>query len=620
MSAGSRGGRRAALPAAGWEPPSRFADDENTGTRVRFTEELSGRVLLFDFGKLAAGPAIQQWLARAFVRSTGPRSGAKRAATAEGHYWPLKLFADCLGSMSPGVQAPGELNARHIAAFRARYDGRPGQRGILKRLRVVLHGDPELPEAARVELFETRLPDAAPAANPVTAYSAGDWQVIMTALRHDVRGARDRIRAGRKLLERYRAGEIPAADPDFELGQVLDEFDRTGDFPRFSNGAPGRAARRCGGMRAVALHLCMTQMEMTAFCLLLTALTGENAGTVTEWPAVHYRPGGTGEPGTVLVEESKPRRGPELEHLVAALEDAGPGMAGLLGAGSDDHRLLRSPVRVYLLLLELSELARRHAGTGKALTAFKSTRYSSGGRWTSAPDIHRWAAARGFPVPDQVKPGSRPAVSTRRIRQTVIEQRRSPIAQTRQTMNDHYLARSRDVQAESRTVVGTALRGQVEAARSRQKIPVLTAEFLARAEKDIRAAAAEAGMEPDALAALAAGEHDTALAACTDHRASPHAPAGVPCPASFMSCLDCPNARALPSHLPVQIEVADRMTALRANIDPSAWRARYEPRLGQLADIIGEYTKAEQEQARRNLDDRQRRLVDDLMDGKLDLR
>jgi hypothetical protein len=87
-----------------------------------------------------------------------------------------------------------------------------------------------------------------------------------------------------------------------------------------------------------------------------------------------------------------------------------------------------------------------------------------------------------------------------------------------------------------------------------------------------------------------------------------------------MSCLDCPNARALPRHLPVQIEVADRISALRPNMDPPAWRSKYGTRLGQLADIIGEYTKAEQEQARRTLDDRQRRLVDDLMDGKLDLR
>jgi hypothetical protein len=566
VSAGSRGGRRAGLPAAGWEPPSRFADDERTGTQVRFTEELSGRTTLFDFGKLAAAPAVRQWLARAFARSTGPRSGVKRVATARGHHRSLKVFAEYLSSMSPGVQSPGELDARHIAAFRARYDGQHGQRDVVKRLRAALHGDPELPEAARAELFETRLPGSAQPVSPVTGYSDGDWQVIMTALRRDVRRARDRILAGRELLARYRSGEIQADDPDFELGQVLDAFDRTGDCPRTAGGSLAAAARRCGGVKDAAAHLCLTQMEMTAFCLLLAALTGENAGTVAEWPAVHYRPGGTGQPAVVLLEESKPRRGPELEHLVAPLEDAGPEMAGLLEAESEERRLFRSPLRVYLLLLELGEVARRHAGTGMALTAFKTVRTSTEGRWTSRCRFQRWGLDRGFLPPDQVTPGSRPALSTRRIRQTVIEQRRSPVSHTRATMNDHYLARSRDVQAESRTVVGDALRGQVEAARSRQRAPVLTAQFLARAREDIQAAAAEAGMEPGALAALAAGEHDTALTACTDHRAGPHTAAGSPCTASFMSCLDCPNARALPRHLPVQIEVADRIAALRANM------------------------------------------------------
>jgi hypothetical protein len=50
------------------------------------------------------------------------------------------------------------------------------------------------------------------------------------------------------------------------------------------------------------------------------------------------------------------------------------------------------------------------------------------------------------------------AVHVGRIRQTVIEHRRQPVAHTRQTMNDHYLRRSRAVEHDSRTVVGAALR------------------------------------------------------------------------------------------------------------------------------------------------------------------
>lgn len=618
MSAGSRGGRRASLPEAGWEPSGRLAGGDDPGTQVRFTEELSGRAAEYDFATRPVAPGIQHWLARALTRSTGPRSGVKRIGSARGHYHALAAFANFLAETEPAVLVPGELSARHIAAFRGRFSSKSRQREAVKRLRVVLHGDPELPEAARAELFGTRLPDAGQP-SPVTAYSDTDWQVIMTALRRDVRGARDRIRAGREVLARFRSGETGAGDTDFELGRMLDEFDRTGDCPRYDKDHHVPVVYKLGGFTAVALRLCMSQRETTAFWLLLAALTGENAGTIAEWPAVHQRPGGTGPPAVVLVEESKPRRGPELEHMVAALEDAPPSLTGLLEAGDEDHRLFRSPLRVYLLLLELGEVARRHAGSQSPFTAF-APKGTLDGRWTTQVRAPRWAAGHGFPRSTHATPASLPAIDTRRIRQTVIELRRRPVAHTRRTMNDHYLARSADVQAESRTVVGAALRGQVEAARARQQMPVFTAEFLAHAGENLPAAAAEAGLDPDVLARLASGGQDTALAACTDHHASPHAPAGAPCPESFLDCLDCPNARALPRHLPVQIAVADRMTQLRAHLDPAIWRVRYEPRLDQLAGIITAYTTAEQEQARQALDARQRQLADDLMDGRLDLR
>jgi hypothetical protein len=619
VTADSRGGQRAALPAAGWKPPARAVTTAAGGAQARFIEELSGQAATFDFSGFPVAPAVQEWLARAFTRSTGPRSGAKRVSTASNRYYALKGFAESLASARPPVQRPGQLGARHVVAFRAGYDGRPGLRWALTGLRSALRDDPDLPEAARAELYETRLPEAH---EPVlvTAYSDQEWQVIMTALRHDVRGARDRIRAGQDLLGRYRLGQVAAEDAEHAPGRLLDEFDQTGDLPRYPSGTHTEAVLGLGGFTAIAGRLCMTQRETTAFCLLLAALTGENAGTVAGWPAVFQRPGGAAPPGVVLIEESKPRRGPEREHMVAALEDTAPALAGLLDSPGEEHRLFRSPLRVYLLLLDLGEVARRHSGTGSPFTALAPGGGGVAGRWATRVHVVRWARAHGFPAAHQAAPGSRPAVDVRRIRQTVTEQRRQPVAHTRQTMNDHYLARSRGVQAESRVVVGTALRGQVEAARARQKIPVLTAGLLARARGDLPGAAAEAGLEPEVLARMIAGGQDTALAACADHLAGPHAPAGVPCPASFLSCLDCANARALPRHLPVQVAVADRMAALRPHLDPAVWAARYGPRLGQLAGIIGAYTAAEQEQARRALDERQRRLVDDLMGGRLDLR
>jgi len=211
-------------------------------------------------------------------------------------------------------------------------------------------------------------------------------------------------------------------------------------------------------------------------------------------------------------------------------------------------------------------------------------------------------------------------VDVRRLRQTVIERRRQPIAHTRQTMNDHYLRRSRTVQDDSRTVVGAALREQVDSARAAQGMPVLTVAFLAHARHDPAAAAATARIHQDTLRRLISGAQDTALASCTDHRNGPHTTAGQPCPASFLDCLDCPNARALPHHLGVQMLATERLRALRPNLTPAVWEAHLRRRLDQLEEILDHYTPAERDQARATITVRQQQLVVDLLDGRWDLR
>lgn len=224
------------------------------------------------------------------------------------------------------------------------------------------------------------------------------------------------------------------------------------------------------------------------------------------------------------------------------------------------------------------------------------------------------------PAAKAVTADTKPAINVGRIRQTAIEQRRHPVAHTRQTMDDLYLKRSRTVQADSRTVVAAALRDQVGQARTRQGVTVFTAELLFRARHDPVSAAAEVGLEPQILRNLMAGTQDTALASCIDHRAGPHTEPGQPCSASFLACLDCENARALPHQLPIQVSVRDRISALRLNLEPAAWQARYEHVLDRLDDLLSHYTPAERDTARNEISPAHQRLVDDLMNGRLDLR
>lgn len=598
------------------------------GTAVRFTEEQGGAEKIFDFAAMPVKPEVRDWLVRVFARRISPPAAVRRIKSAEPAYRILARFADVLAG-DPAVCGAAGVTARHLGAFRGQYAGLRSQLAYVDILRGLLRDDPELPPGTRAAVVTLRpgQPPELPAGKRPAEYDDAEWQQITTALRRDVRTARDRIRAGRDLLRRYRAGQLEPGTRDWETGRYLDVFDRSGDFPRAPRGVPLQRVQAAGGVAGLAMQLTLTVTEMTAFALLLTAVTGENFGTVAAWPATSSRPdGGIGVTSAIaLIEASKPRRGPDREHMVTALEDLPAGLARVLQAPGEDseRRLFRSPLRLYELLVDLTELSRRHGGHQDAFCAYTSSPSKAGERWPSRPEschIQMWAGGSGFPTAGRAVPGGPPPVSVRWLRNTALARARRPVAHTRATLNDRYLMSSGQVVRESRTVVAQALRDEVGKARSRQSVPVLTAGFVERAAADPDAAAAEAGLPPGTVTALISGRSDTVLAGCTGHTDSPHAPPGTPCTASFLACLDCPNARALPRHLPVQAAAADQILALRPNMDPAAWQARYAAPLASLDDILGHYTTAEQQQARAAATSRQRDLVGQLLDGRWDLR
>ncbi|MFF7357187.1 MULTISPECIES: hypothetical protein [Streptomyces] len=152
-----------------------------------------------------------------------------------------------------------------------------------------------------------------------------------------------------------------------------------------------------------------------------------------------------------------------------------------------------------------------------------------------------------------------------------VEHNCCPVAQTRRTMNDYSLKRSPDVQRESRTVGGDALRAEVGKTRVRRKSPVITAPARRQGTHGPYRGGRGAGLIPDKLR-----QRINAL--------------------------------------------QEQLGALRSHMDPAVWRLRFERPLAQLADLIGHYNDADREQARQQLTDRQRQMVDDLVDGRLDFR
>lgn len=384
--------------------------------------------------------------------------------------------------------------------------------------------------------------------------------------------------------------------------------------------------------------LCLTLAEAAAFIVLLVDLTGENFGTVTDWPAAHFRPdGGRGDTQVALVEESKPRRGPSREHMVIAIEDLPASLAGAIEA-DDEHRLFRSPLRTYRLLLDLSALARKHGGLTRAFAYL--TVQGRGGRWSAnmhSYNVGKWAESHGHPrtprdgspAPGPEAPGAdaspeaghaKPYVSTQRLRQTALERRRHPIAHSPGTLNDYYLRRSPKVLEESRGIVREALDAEVAKARRVQETPVFTHGFLERAGSDPAGAAAEMGVDTETLKSILAGDQDTVLASCADHRNPPHAPSNTVCDLSFLHCLSCPNARALPHQLPVQATAHDQLSTLRANLEPDEWDHRYGEPFARLTDLLRHYSHEDCDDARSRVLPEERDRVTALLNGRLDLR
>ncbi|MFG1930845.1 hypothetical protein ACGFK1_09340 [Mycobacterium sp. NPDC048908] len=157
------------------------------------------------------------------------------------------------------------------------------------------------------------------------------------------------------------------------------------------------------------------------------------------------------------------------------------------------------------------------------------------------------------------------------IRLTYLELHQKPVAHTETTLVNDYLGRNRGNFAAYREVVAAALGEQVDKARARGVMDVVTKAEVERAGTDAEAIAAEHQVDAATLQRMLDGDLDTVMNACVDNGNSPHAPAGEPCRASFMTCLDCPCARALPRHLPIQALLHDRLADGKAQMSPVTW-------------------------------------------------
>jgi hypothetical protein len=205
------------------------------------------------------------------------------------------------------------------------------------------------------------------------------------------------------------------------------------------------------------------------------------------------------------------------------------------------------------------------------------------------------------------------------LRLTYLELHQRPVAHTVQTAASTYLARNRGNVTEYRKVVAEALTDEVAKARARRTVSLMSAADVQRAAADPDAVAAEQGLEPATLKLMLDGTLDTVLAACTDNTNGPFSP-GQPCRASFMLCLECECARALPRHLPLQILVHDKLAERREHMDALRWAQRFAEPHARLADLLDQHDHAAIADARAQAGPAEHALADRFLNRELDLR
>jgi hypothetical protein len=233
---------------------------------------------------------------------------------------------------------------------------------------------------------------------------------------------------------------------------------------------------------------------------------------------------------------------------------------------------LNNATGVFGLLIDLTEPARRHLrGTWALVYASPIKDTWTGSYFKEGIPLHvgrqreftrPWLT--GDPAADELLED----IGSDRLRKTKIASGRRPVAHTPASYAA-YLRKMDTVTAEGFQVIREALDSEVRRAIARRKMTAVPGPGAPAAPDDD---------DPS---------RDTGLGSCADFARSP-LDDGQPCRQSFLACLDCPNARALPRHPPFQLAVAGKLTTLKTAMTAAAWTARYAGRAAQLASILAE--------------------------------
>ncbi len=620
-------GRRASIPDAGYRPEPRLFTDGGQCT-VRFIAEQDGRSRDFDFTAMPVSGELQIAFARAFHEHTGPAGRVKSFNAAGCTFRYLSQFCKVLSASSQPPHTAADLRPHHLDEFllsRGPVATAAMSMGVLRALLVNVDG---LAPSFVAKCAEW-VPQRRERIKSLGSYSADEEKRILKAAREAIRECAKRIRETRQALTQWRSGdpELMSDEHTRRTFEVLDLVERTGEVPREADGTVQRWVGSHGTVTELTSALHLTRFEVAAFITLLVRLTGENGATIATAPAIHHRPdGGVGPIATAQLDLEKPRRG-RRRYMTATLSDLPQWASAPNEQGDHTARdELHTSFGVYMLALELAASSRRITGSQRLFVYWipkgdKGTQGRGFRDRVNAGVVGEWGQELSL-LSEPRYPGSpqRLIVSVSRMRLTHLAREQRPVAHSKRTLADIYLRRDRSTLAEYQQLVAEVLTKEVDKARALGSIPQLSAADLAEAKRDPAAVAKRFDVSEQTLRLLISRDADTVLTGCVDNFNSPYSPAGGPCQASFLKCLGCPCARALPHHLPIQVAARDFLHQRRGQIGALRWAERFAVPFTQLEDLLGKAGDAATERAQGETTDDHRALVARLLNGELDQR
>ena len=582
-------GQKAALPALGWR-----SADRRDGCVVFFVSEDGTQRVRFDFSSLPVQHQVKEQLAEVLTVASGPAGTWKRAATARNFVTGAKAISDWIAQTHPDIGSLEELR-RADARLMARSFTSARQ---LDSVRSIVRNSQHLREEFKEEFCRYRLRREDEPEQPYDAHELDRISIVARAL---VRRCRDRIWAHRELVSRYREGDRDGLGKDqLLLAEALDHCSREHDMPRDAEtNRPTMLARRAvqvaGGVTLMSL-LHPSPKEVWAFGVLLAAQTGLNKSVLEELRAPSALASAPNGPQYAVVDVYKPRRGRRSRGTMA-LSTYPPELAAAPSApGSLQATSLNAPFGVFSLLIDLTGPARTAIHSNRAFVCYAKGATTEGRFREGMPGSDRrrelwvepWLTGAGSD--EAVK-----QINFQRLRRTRILQTRRPIDHTEGTYTQ-YIRGMRPAVEDGFAVVREALDSEVRKALARREMAIVVNP----SPRD------DAG--PD---------NDTIVANCSNFAHSP-LDGDEACRRTFLACLDCRNARALPRHLTLQLLVTERLAALRCEMTAQEWVSRHAGQHAQLEEVVSAYTPAQREQARAAATAEHCTIVDQLFAGTLD--